>query len=276
MAKIPPLTRMSEPTFDPAYAPVYLEALDAMEAADVRYALGGALALNAHTGIWRDTKDLDLFVRPEDATRALAALRDGGFRTELVYESWLGKGWKGEVFVDLIWRNANGLFPVRDSWLADPPTIEILGRTVPSLPLEELLASKMMVMGRYRFDGADMSHILHVAGEKVDWEKLARIVGEHAGLMLCHLHLYRWAYPGWPEKVPDEAIALFTRKTAEATSSFGPFRGRLVDIQSFEVDVAEWGYADPHRQALERIFGDAAAQQGPGAAADASRADGKR
>lgn len=257
MAKLPPLTRLSPPRFDPDHAAVYVEALDGMSRAGVPYALGGALALHAHTGIWRDTKDLDLFLRPEDATRALDALRAEGFRTEIVYESWLGKAWKGEVFVDLIWRNANGLFPVRDSWLADPPTLAVLGREVPVLPLEELLASKMMVMGRYRYDGADIVHVLHVAGEKVDWERLAHLVGEHAGLMLAHLHTYRWAYPGWAEKVPDEALALFTRRAGEATSTFGPFRGRLIDIQSFEVDVAAWGMPDPHRQVLERIFGDA-------------------
>ena len=261
MAKIPPLTRMSEPEFDPDYAPVYLEALAAMERAGVEYLLGGALALNAHTGIWRDTKDLDLFIRPEDGERALQALRDAGFRCEIVYESWLGKAWKGDVFVDLIWRNANGLFPVRDPWFEGAPSLGILGREAPVLPLEELLASKMMVMGRYRYDGADMLHIFHVAGERVDWERLARIVGEHAGLMLSHMHTYRWAYPGWAEKVPDEAIALFTRAAAQATSSFGPFRGRLIDIQSFEVDIAEWGMPDPHRQALERIFGEADGKQ---------------
>ncbi|HET6404622.1 MAG TPA: hypothetical protein VFH78_08235 [Candidatus Thermoplasmatota archaeon] len=255
-AKIPPLTRMASPDFDEAAARVYVEALEALEADRVPYLAGGALALNAHTGIWRDTKDLDLFVKPEDATRSLDVLRKAGFQTEVVYESWLGKAWKGDVFVDLIWRNANALLPVRDSWLADPPHVDALGRSIPVLPLEELLASKMMVMNRYRYDGADMLHILHVAGPRVDWEKLGRICGEHAGLMLAHMHTYRWAYPAWAERVPDEAIALFTRIAAEAASTFGPFRGRLIDIQSFHVDVAEWGMPDPHRHALERIFGE--------------------
>lgn len=257
MAQIPPLTRLSPAVFDDEATPVYRDALDAMEKHEIPFLLGGALALNAHTGIWRDTKDLDMFIRPEDAQRALDALEREGFSTEVVYESWLGKAWRGDVFVDLIWRNANGLLPVRDSWLQDPPRVPVLGREVPVLPLEELLASKMMVMGRFRFDGADMLHILHVAHDRVDWEKLARLCGEHAGLMLVYLHMYRWAYPGWAERVPDRAIELFTRAADAATSSFGPFRGRLIDIQSFEVDVAEWGMPDPHRQALERIFGDA-------------------
>jgi len=261
MAQIPPLTRLAAPTFEEEACEVYREALDALDAHGVPYLLGGALALNAHTGIWRDTKDLDLFLRPRDAQRSLDALRAAGFSTETVYESWLGKGWKGDVFVDIIWRNANALLPVDDAWFEAAPTIEVLGREAPVLPLEELLASKMMVMGRYRFDGADMLHVLHVAGERVDWEKLGRICGEHAGLMLAHMHIYRWAYPGWPEKVPDKAIARFTHLAANAPSTFGAFRGRLIDIQSFEVDVAEWGMADPHRTALERIFGDAEGRQ---------------
>lgn len=84
MAKIPPLTRLSRPEFDDDAAPIYIEALEAMDRARVPFLLGGALALNAHTGIWRDTKDLDLFVRPQDAMRALDALREAGFRTEVV------------------------------------------------------------------------------------------------------------------------------------------------------------------------------------------------
>lgn len=254
MAKLPPLTRLSEPTLDPAAAPIYEESMDALEAAGVRYLLGGTLALNAHTGIWRDTKDLDFFVRPADSRLALQALHGAGFQTELVYESWLGKGWKGDVFVDVIWRNANGLFPVEDSWLDHAAKLRIFGREAPVIPLEELIVSKMMVMGRYRYDGADVLHVLFSAADKMDWGKLGDICGEHIGLLLAHLHTFRWAYPGWRDKVPDEVLERYAALAEERASSFGPFRARLIDIQSFEVDVQEWGMPDPHRQALDNIF----------------------
>ncbi|HUR69443.1 MAG TPA: hypothetical protein VM370_09370 [Candidatus Thermoplasmatota archaeon] len=255
MATIPPLTRLSAPTFEPEAEAVYRAALDALEAARVPYLLGGALALNAHSGVWRDTKDLDVFVRPEDARPALDALAESGFTSELVYESWLGKGWKGDVFVDVIWRNANALFPVTDEWLARPARVSVLGREAPVVPLEELLVSKMMVMGRYRFDGADMLHVLYMAADAVDWDRLARLCGEHIGIMVAHMQVFRWAYPAQRDKVPLAVLARYAALAEGAQSSMGPFRGRLIDIQSFEVDVQEWGMPDPHRLALERIFG---------------------
>lgn len=257
MAKLPPLTRLASPEFDTQAALVYGEALDAMDAQGVRYLLGGAVALNAHSGVWRDTKDLDLFLRPRDASPALDALRGAGFETERVYESWLGKGWKGEHFVDLIWRNANGLYPVEDEWFDRAEPVRALGRDLPALPLEELLVSKMMVMGRYRYDGADILHVLAATPTPVDWDHLARLAGEHIGLLLAHLHVFRWAYPALRDRVPEAVLTRYAELARDAPTSYGEFRGRLIDIQSFEVDVQEWGMGDAHRVALERIFGDA-------------------
>lgn len=261
MANIPPLTRISGPSFEPEAARVYAEAIHAIEEKGIPYLLGGTLAFHAHTGIWRDTKDIDFFCRPEDATRFLDALHEAGFEREVVYESWLGKGWKGDVFVDVIWRNANALMPVTDAWFETHASIPLFGRDVPVVPLEELLCSKMMVMGRYRYDGADMLHVFFAAAERIDWDRLARLSGEHIGLMLSHMHTFRWAYPGWRAKIPDEVIDRYTKLAEQAPSSFGPFRARLIDIQSFEVDVQEWGMPDPHRQVLSEIFGDSDGRQ---------------
>jgi len=257
MAPLPPTTRLSEPTFLDEHAEVYASATTALTEAGVPFLLGGAVALNHHTGIWRDTKDLDLFVKPGDAPAALAALADAGFRTEIVYDSWLGKGFVGDVFVDIIWRNANGLYPVTDEWLAHAPTTTMFGQEMRVVPAEELILSKIFVAGRYRFDGADILHVLHATGDLLDWERLARSAGEHAGLVLAYLHMYRWGYPGWQDRVPQEAIDILERKARESTTSYGPFRALLLDIQSFRVDVEAWGMPDPHRKALEDIFGDA-------------------
>lgn len=257
MAKLPPLTRLATPDFEPRAAEAYRAAIDAIDRAGVPYLVGGALALNAYSGVWRDTRDLDVFIRPHDAGRALDALAAEGFDTQTIYESWLGKAWRSDVYVDLIWRNANGLFPVRTEWSRRAARLQAFGRDMPVLPLEELVVSKMMVMGRYRFDGADILHILAAARRPIDWDHLERIAGEHVGLLLAQLHIFRWAYPGLRDKVPDAVIDRYSMLAREAPSSFGPFRGRLIDIQSFEVDVRGWGLPDPHRAVLEGLYGDA-------------------
>lgn len=257
MAQLPPETRLAAPTFDPVAADVYERALAAIEADGIPFLLGGALALHAHTGIWRDTKDVDLFCKPSDAPRLLAALRKAGFSTEVVYGSWLGKGWIGEVFVDVIWRNANALFPVTDGWFERRETVRLFGRDLPVVPLEESVIAKMMVGGRYRYDGADLMHVFYAAGDRMDWERLARLAGEHIELLLGHLHTFRWGYPGWRDKVPLSVVERYHELAKRSDSSYGPFRARLLDIQSFQVDVEGWGMPDPHRQVLEEIFGDA-------------------
>ena len=53
---------------------MYLEALAALRRGGVEFLIGGAHALAPYTGIVRDTKDLDVFLRKEDCDSALAVL----------------------------------------------------------------------------------------------------------------------------------------------------------------------------------------------------------
>src|SRR5205807_2192380 len=103
----------------------------------------------------------------------------------------------------------------------------------------------------------DVLHILHRAADRIDWDRLARGAGEHVGLLVGYLHMYRWGYPGSAQRVPDAVLARFERLARDAPSSYGPFRALLLDIPSFRVDVDAWGLPDPHRQQLERVFGSA-------------------
>src|SRR5579859_2214761 len=45
---------------------VYAGAMDAIRSAGVPFMLGGGFALAAFTGRWRDTKDIDFYIRPGD------------------------------------------------------------------------------------------------------------------------------------------------------------------------------------------------------------------
>jgi hypothetical protein len=74
---------IQKPDFGPEANSIYGEALDALDESNLRYMLGGAVALNAYTGIWRDTKDLDMFVPGEGVPRVLETLEAAGFDTEV-------------------------------------------------------------------------------------------------------------------------------------------------------------------------------------------------
>src|SRR5437899_3273145 len=80
----------------------YREAVHILEGAGVPFLIGGAYAFRYHTGIIRDTKDLDVFVRRDDWQRALEAFASAGCRTEATYPHWLGKAFRGDSFVDVI------------------------------------------------------------------------------------------------------------------------------------------------------------------------------
>src|SRR5262245_2835272 len=84
------------PTFEGAHYPpeecaMYAGVMDALAASGVPYLLAGAFALNAHTGVWRSTKDLDFFLRPQDLDAAYVALERAGHRIEVVDPVWLAK-----------------------------------------------------------------------------------------------------------------------------------------------------------------------------------------
>ena len=91
-------------------------AIEVLLDAGVPFVVGGAYAYATYTGIYRDTKDLDLFPRKRDALRALEVLEKDGWRTERADEVWLYKAFKGEYFVDFIFSSGNGVAAVDDEW----------------------------------------------------------------------------------------------------------------------------------------------------------------
>src|ERR1700741_4587107 len=78
-----PVSSSTPPNFPPEQRRLFPEVLELMKSRGVPFVVSGAFALHQHTGIWRDTKDLDLFMSAEDATEALRYLRQGGFEVEL-------------------------------------------------------------------------------------------------------------------------------------------------------------------------------------------------
>src|ERR687890_872517 len=96
---------------------VYKTALEALNAAQLPYVVAGAYAIYEHTGIYRKTKDLDLFFEPAAVVPAARALRDAGFVTRLEDSHWLAKATMGEYFIDLIYGMGNGIAVIDENWI---------------------------------------------------------------------------------------------------------------------------------------------------------------
>lgn len=239
-----PVSSSAPPEFPPEQESLFREVLTLMNEREVPYAVSGAFALREHTGICRNTKDLDLFLSSEDVPKALAELRKEGFETEVKDPVWLAKAHRADFFVDLITGMSNGIVTVDRSWIERATPSQILGVPVKVLGAEELLVSKLFIAFRERFDGADIVHVVYGTRGKMDWDRVMKLVGEHWQLLLWALVLFNYVYPQQTSAVPAriwETLLQRFQKTLQSPSTGANFRGSLLDERMFAIDVNEWG-----------------------------------
>jgi Nucleotidyl transferase of unknown function (DUF2204) len=218
-----------------------------LEKENVPFAVSGAFALRHHTGICRDTKDLDIFLPGANAAHALACLVEHNFECEVCDPVWLAKAHRDGYFVDLITGMSNAVITVDPSWIGHAQPVTILDVETRLLAAEELIASKLFVTRRERFDGADIAHIIYATRGKLEWARILRHVGDHWEILLWALLFFRYVYPSQGNCVPanlwQDLIGRFTAAVSH-TDSQQEFRGSLIDPCMFAIDVNEWGLED--------------------------------
>ena len=230
----------------------YRDVLTSLDRANVPALVGGAFAFSHFTRIQRPTKDFDLFVRREHIERALDTLANEGFHTELTFPHWLGKARSDEFLVDIIFGSGNGVAAVDDLWFEHAVQAEAVGVPVWICPAEELLWSKAFVMERERYDGADVIHIVHTCGPRLDWARLMDRFAEHWRILLLNLVLYGFVYPGEPSPAPawvmDSLLARMRDHPPEIAPRDRICQGTLISREQYLVDITEWGYTDARMQ----------------------------
>ncbi len=222
---------------------LFRDVLQALESSRVPYAVSGAFALRQHTGICRFTKDLDLFVTARNSDTALACLRQAGMECDVTDPVWLAKAHRDGHFVDLITGMSNGLIIVEDSWIERARPAVVYGVETRVLAPEELVASKIFVARRERFDGADIAHVIYGTYGGFDWQRELDLVGEHWEMLLWALILFRYVYPGQSHYVPGKIWCELLGRFENSLRNPNPqavFRGSLVDDNMFAIDVNEW------------------------------------
>lgn len=253
--KLLPVSSSSPPQFAPDQESLFREVLQLLTEQGVPFVVSGAFALQTHTGIYRDTKDLDLFLSTEDAQRAIRVLQKDGFQCEVTDPVWLAKAHRGEFFVDLITGMSNGVVTVDRSWIDRATPSKLFGVPVRVLGPEELILSKLFVTRRERFDGADIAHVIYGTHGQLDWDWLLQSVGEHWEVLYWMLVLFHYAYPAKADYVPshiwDDLNSRFQTAVRNPDRN-APFRGSLIDPLMFAIDVDEWGMPDMNEQYRER------------------------
>jgi hypothetical protein len=223
-------------------------AIEVLSDAGIPFVVGGAYAYATYTGIYRDTKDLDLFPRKRDALRALEILEKDGWRTERTDEVWLYKAFKGEWFVDFIFSSGNGVAVVDDEWFTNAKLGDVFGHRCMIAPAEEMIWSKAFVVERERYDGADVNHLIKCAGRQMDWHRVLRRFDRHWEVLLSHLMMFRFAYPGERSTVPDWLMVDLLSRGVDSVRD-GDWqqricRGNLISRVNYTVDIRDWGYQD--------------------------------
>src|SRR5947208_4133264 len=99
----------------------------ALQDADIPFLIGGAYVVEVYAGVSRQTKDFDLYLRPQHVDSALDALKRAGYKTEKTFPHWLAKAGRGRDHVDLIFRAGNGWCEEEDSWFERANNSELLG-----------------------------------------------------------------------------------------------------------------------------------------------------
>jgi Nucleotidyl transferase of unknown function (DUF2204) len=250
-----PISSSKPPEFAPEQEQLFREVLTLLNESGVPYVISGAFALREHTGICRDTKDLDVFLPPENVRAAMVFLQQHGYDCEVADPVWLAKAHRGDFFVDLITGMSTGTITVDQSWIDRATPAEVFGIPVKVLGPEELIASKLFVTRRERFDGADIAHVIYGTKGQLDWGWLMSLIGEHWKLLLWHLVLYQYTYPAQTNYVPravwDDLLGRF-RQEIDDPNPKAPFHGSLIDPRMFAIDVDEWGMADLHQAYREK------------------------
>jgi hypothetical protein len=242
-----PVSSSTAPAFPERQQRLFREVLSLLNKHRVPYAVSGAFALQKHTGIWRDTKDLDLFLEPQVVETALRLLADDGFETAVADPVWLAKAHREEFFVDLITGMSNAVVTVDGSWIERGSPWQVLGVPTRVLAAEELIASKLYVTRRERFDGADVCHVIYGTQGCLDWTHILQLVHGDWEIVLWTLILFHYVYPAHSDYIPrvlwDDLIGRFHQKIGRRDPD-AVFRGSLIDPMMFAIDVEEWGLPD--------------------------------
>ena len=190
------------------------QASKALEADDVPFVLIGGIP-SAVYGRPRATHDIDIFVKPEDADRALQALDGAGFETKKEEDEWLYKAMKDKVLIDVIFR-AEGNFYLDDEMVERARETDFKGQRVKLVPPEDLLIMKAVSHEE------ETSHYWHdalallVKNPDLDWDY---VVGRahHGTKRILSLLVYAQSSDMY---VPDEPIkALYEKVYAQDGSA---------------------------------------------------------
>jgi hypothetical protein len=186
---------------------IYTNVVHEATARGIPFAVGGSLAMAVYAGLLRPSKDLDLYVMPEDKDRMIEVMRYlgmGDYYDQLPYDrGWIYRSITEDVIVDVIWNMANRRAPVDARWITDGPEIAVDHQTIRLIPIEEMIWSKLYVLQRERCDWPDILNLINRRANEINWHHLLFRIADDAPLLGAVLHVYCWLCPDNASKLPS-------------------------------------------------------------------------
>jgi hypothetical protein len=139
----------------------------ALRDAEIPYMLGGGLAAWARGGPPTE-HDVDFFVMPADAERALEALEGAGLKPDRPPEGWLLKAWDGDTLIDLIYSPAGG--NVDQGYFDRAEEMEVAAQRLPVASLGDVLATKLLALNEQEPSFTSVLELARSLREQIDWE----------------------------------------------------------------------------------------------------------
>ncbi len=228
---------------------IYALGLRALSDAKAPFLVGGGFALYSYLGRWRTTKDVDIFIQPDDLHTVLHILMRAGFQCEITDAAWLAKARRDEACIDIIFCSYNGLFPVDKGWFENARRALVLGIPVKIVGPEEIIVSKSFVAARDRFDGADIAWLLRGTASKLKWERIEHLMRDHWQVLLWQLVHFLYVFPAERERLPLALMGRLIGRFVDELTTNGydslVCRGPMLDPKLYQAEIVVRGAADP-------------------------------
>jgi len=186
---------------------VYRAVLLNAKARSIPFALAGAFATATHTGVWRDTNDMDLYVLPEHHEEMQRLAEGLGLRDiydQFPYDrDWTYRATDGQTIVECMWRMKNHRADVDLGWLTGWGEIAIRGIRMFVTPPEEMMWAKLYVLHRLRSDWPDVLTYIYHCGRGLEWQHLFDRLGPDVPLMGGALSVFSWLSPNRAASFPE-------------------------------------------------------------------------
>jgi hypothetical protein len=123
----------------------YKQILLHLKDSGIDFMIGGSFAVFEYTCTKRETKDMDIYCRPQDYPKMMKFFVSKGYDVQLYDVRWLAKVFDQDgKFIDIIFDTVNNICKVDDTWFEHATDAVVFDMHVKFISPEHLIWAKCM------------------------------------------------------------------------------------------------------------------------------------